>query len=343
MKILIVKTSSMGDVIHMLTALSDAGQLLNDVTFDWVVEEGFAEIPAWHPLVKRVIPFALRRWRKKIIRSLCSREFWRFWRELRKTKYDVVVDAQGLIKSAAVTYFARGKKIGLDKKSLTEKLARFAYQKKLSVDITQHAVWRMRHLLALALNYEVPNTEPNYGLSRTQFKNLSQAYQPYILFLHGTTWKTKCWPKYYWMRLAKLVTSSNYKVVLPWYTLEEEERANAVASQVVAAKVLPSLSLSQMAGVIAHAVAVVTVDTGLGHLSAALNMPTVALYGPTDPNWIGIKGQTTVWLDSAFECVHCDSRDCHYQKTAAVFPACFSSVTPELVWEALKNMISKKR
>ncbi|MBU1558383.1 MAG: lipopolysaccharide heptosyltransferase I, partial [Gammaproteobacteria bacterium] len=169
MKVLLVKTSSLGDVIHMLPALTDAGRAISDIQFDWVVEEGFSEIPTMHPLVNRVIPVAIRRWRKNPVKALMSSQWKSFVKALRETKYDYVVDAQGLIKSAVITRMAKGLRVGLNKPSLTESLAAFAYQKKVAVDLKEHAVFRMRSILAQALDYPLPETPADYSLGKEKF------------------------------------------------------------------------------------------------------------------------------------------------------------------------------
>src|SRR5688572_18968850 len=184
MRVLIVKTSSMGDVIHTLPALTDAGQHYPAIQFDWVVEENFQEIPAWHPLVRRVIPVAFRRWRK----TFFSRKTWAEWKTyqkiLSKEPYDVIIDAQGLVKSAFLTFFAKGERSGLDWQSAREKLASLSYQQKYTVNFYQHAVVRMRQLFAAVLKYPQPTSLPDYGVDRTRFV-LDKASDPYLIFLHG--------------------------------------------------------------------------------------------------------------------------------------------------------------
>jgi heptosyltransferase-1 len=194
MRVLIIKISSLGDIIHTLPALTDAGKAISDISFDWVVEESFAEIPAWHPLVDSVIPVALRRWRKNPLRALYNKEWRKFYRQLKAKQYDMVIDAQGLIKSAILCRMARGLRVGLDKQSLTEPLARFAYQKTVTVDLQKHAIYRMRNIFAQALQYPIASTNPDYGISITQFNNrnhsiniLNKEINNYFVFLHGTT------------------------------------------------------------------------------------------------------------------------------------------------------------
>jgi heptosyltransferase I len=342
MHVLIIKTSSLGDLIHTFPALTDAGKMLPGIRFDWVVEENYAEVPSWHPLVDQVIPVAIRRWRKNPLKSLFSQEWKKFRRQIREKKYAMVVDAQGLIKSAVLTRMARGLRVGLDKKSLTESLARFAYQKTITVDLKGHAVTRMREIFARALNYTIPNPDVvNYGISEEIKKSFSvkEISSNYLVFLHGTTWVTKKWPDEYWEELAKIAAKAGFKVFLPWGNKEEQERAKKIAKHGGAIEVLPRMNLTDIAGIIANAKGAIAVDTGLGHLSAALDVPTISLYGPTDPKWIGTEGQKAVHLLAKFECVLCGNEVCRYKKATKVKPACFANLTPGFVWEKLWGLI----
>ena len=205
MRILLIKTSSMGDVIYTLPALTDASLAIKNISFDWVVEKPFAEIPAWHPNVKKVIPVELRRWRKNILARDTRLAFGEMCSELIKEPYDLILDAQSLVKSALLTYFARGKRVGLNFRSAREPLASFAYQRKYKVNFYQHAVSRMRSLFSQALGYALPDTGPDFGLAKNTFPAIVTD-QPYLVFLHGTTWSSKQWPEEYWISLAKLAT-----------------------------------------------------------------------------------------------------------------------------------------
>jgi len=108
MRLLIVKTSSLGDVIHTLSAVSDAAAASPGLVCDWLVEEAYREVPAWHPAIRRVIPCALRRWRRAPLAAWRSGEWSRFRADLRQDAYDLVLDSQGLIKSAFLAIQARG-------------------------------------------------------------------------------------------------------------------------------------------------------------------------------------------------------------------------------------------
>ncbi len=337
MKVLITKMSSLGDVLHTLPALTDAGEAIPGIEFDWVVEESFAQLPSWHPLVKKVIPLAFRRLRKTPLKSLFSKEWRAFKRELRKTHYDLVIDAQGLIKSALIARLARGPKAGLDKNSIWEKPACLAYQHCYAVNPELHAVQRVRGLFAQALGYDLPTTSASYGIDRQQF--VTNSNESYFILLHGTTWVTKLWPEAYWIELAKLMTAAGYQVRLPWGNEEEKARAERIAAQCEQAIVLPKLSLNAVTQELAGAKGIVAVDTGLGHVAAALAVPTVSIYGPTDPNKTGTVGDNQIHLAAQFECAPCLQRQCQYRGASEVTPACFTTVTPQQVWGSLRPII----
>ncbi len=340
MRVLIIKTTSLGDLIHTLPALSDAKKAIPDIRFDWVVEEPFQEIPAWHPAVDRIIPVALRRWRKQGWHRVKLREPLQFLKELRQQKYDAIIDAQGLFKSAMLTVLARGgKRIGLSWKSAREPLASLFYQKRAVVPWGQHAVTRARALFAGGLGYSLPTSVADYGIDVDRLSPISTT-TPYFVFLHGTTWDTKHWPEVYWLELAKLVSEAGFSLQLLWGNEIERARAEKIASGLPMATVIPKkLRLTEAAGVLAAARGIVTVDTGLGHLAAALGVPSVGIFGPTDPKNSGTLGQRQSHLAADFVCAPCYQRECHYKGNKPVDPPCFANLTPALVWRTLTQQI----
>jgi len=215
MKVLIIKTTSLGDVLHTLPALTDAGEQIPGIQFDWVVEEPFCEIPTWHPLVNNVFSCALRRWRNTWWKPSTRKEFKALKKQIQAEKYDVVIDAQGLLKSAVLTRFANGRRCGLNRFSAREPLAALFYKHAYHIPRAQHAVTRTRQLFSHALNYALPTSEINYGIDKTKLIAENQPQQ-YLIFLHGTTWPTKLWPNEYWQHLAELVKPSEYTIKLPW-------------------------------------------------------------------------------------------------------------------------------
>lgn len=299
MKVLIVKTSSMGDVIHTLPALTDAQKAIPNIQFDWVVEQPFAEIPKWHSAVNQVIPVAIRRWRK----NLLSTQTWQAWKsykqQLQATQYDAIIDAQGLLKSAVlVTRLAHGTKYGYDKQSAREGLSSCFYDRTFDIPYQQHAVERIRKLFAMALGYDLPTTIGDYGIADKFAKNLANptACNPYIVAIHATTREDKHWQEAYWVELLQQLSKQGIAIHLPWGNDKEKARAERLAQVSSLVKVLPKLTLAELALEIAGATAVVSVDTGLSHLTAALDKPNVILYGATDPKLIGAYGKQQHYL-----------------------------------------------
>ena len=346
-RVLLVKTSSLGDVIHALPAVTDAAQALPGIRFSWVVEEAFAQIPGWHPAVEQVIPVALRRWRKHPLATWRSGE-WRDCRALlRDSPVDAVIDAQGLLKSAWLTRYPSAPVHGLDSKSARESIAARFYDHQHAVPRDQHAVTRVRQLFAAALGYAVPDSEGDYGLARSRL-GAREPVEPSLMFLHGTTWRTKHWPELYWRRLAELVVAAGVSVRLPWGNDEERARAERIAAGLQGVSVLARLDLTGLARELASSSACVAVDTGPGHLAAALAVPTLSLLGPTNPQLTAARGRQQIHLASDFPCAPCLSRRCTYRPDAeerarfdlqSEFPLCFTRLPPEQVWARLQPLL----
>ena len=295
MRVLIVKTSSMGDVLHTLPALTDAMRAIPGIRFDWVVEEGFAQIPSWHEAVDRVIPVAIRRWRKAWFSAPIKAERKAFRDTVQSVKYDAIIDAQGLVKSAAlVTRLARGIKHGMDWQTAREPLASLFYNRRHHIAKQQHAVERTRELFAKSLSYVKPESQGDYAIAQ-HFLHVSPADSaPYCVFLHATTRDDKHWLESHWRELIGLLQESGLRIKLPWGASHEEARAQRLAQGFDYVDVLPRLSLEKIAHVLAEAKFVISVDTGLSHLTAALDRPNITLYGPTDPGLIGGYGKNQV-------------------------------------------------
>lgn len=338
MRILLVKTSSLGDIIHTLPALTDAQRHYPDLQCDWVVEEAFAEIPTWHSTVKRVIPVALRRWRKQWWKMWFHKEWQQFKQELTRDSYDYVIDAQGLLKSAWLTSQAQGTRYGLDARSARESIASFFYHKRFSVSTQYHAVERLRRLFAQILCYDLPQLPVDYGIVN-HFSEQTTEKQKTIIFLHGTTWYTKHWIDSYWIQLAQRIVNKGYAIRLPWGDERERRRATKIAAIHPKITVIPKSTLSHLAVELLQAHAVVGVDTGLSHLSAALEVPTVTLYGVTHPSKTGTYGQHQIHLRANFPCAPCFNRKCTYQGIATVHPACYSDLSVDKVWQVLQTFL----
>lgn len=289
-RILLVKTTSLGDVIHCLPAVSDLAAHFPKARIDWVVEEPYAGIVTLHPAVARAVPVAMRRWRK----SLASRGTWQemgaFKRELAIEGYDRVIDAQGLVKSALLARLAKGERHGLDASSAREGIATRTYTHRHHVPWTLDAVARNRRLLAQSVGYNAPRGAPDYGISVAPATVAAFDWLPagkYCVLLTGTSDATKLWPEESWLEIARLATKAGYTCVLPHGSATEEARAARIAAPVNGVLV-PRLALPQLAGVLAGAALVLGLDSGLTHLGAALGRPTVGIYCGSRPQDTGV-------------------------------------------------------
>lgn len=340
MRVLLIKMSSLGDVVHALPAVTDAA--LHGVVFDWVVEEAFAAIPRAHPAVRRVLPIAWRRWRRRLFRE--REALADFGRSLRAERYDLVLDAQGLIKSAAVNLAARGSShAGLNFTSAREPWSALACDRRVTVPVGGHAVGRLRQLFADAIGYPVPEDAPAFGLESDAGLDAQRC-----LLLHGTTWASKHWPEAMWAALAADLVAEGWRVDVPWGGEAERLRAQRIADA-SGAEVLPALSLEDLGAEIATSGLVVGVDSGLTHLAGALGRPTVVIYGSTSAVRTGAVGERVVNLQSSLACAPCLNRKCRYRgetlewQGEAVQPACYALLAPERVKEEAVRLLQRDR
>lgn len=289
MRILLVKTSSLGDVIHALPVVSDLLRVFPEILIDWCVEEGFAAIPRLHPGVRRVIPVAVRRWRKHLLSPACWGEMRDFRRALQAETYDYVLDLQGLLKSALIADQARGPVSGYAAEAVREPAAARFYDHTFVIPKNVHAVERNRWLAAAAL--EMPLDLPlDYGIRADLPAVDWLPALPYAVLLTATSRDDKLWPEADWLALGAALADAGLGMVLPAGSPGERARAERLAVHLPGAVVAPPLAIEQLAGVLAGSVGAIGVDTGLTHLAAALGRPTVAIYTATDPGLTGVLG-----------------------------------------------------
>ncbi|MBU6437147.1 MAG: lipopolysaccharide heptosyltransferase I [Betaproteobacteria bacterium] len=286
--ILVVKLSSLGDVIHTAPALHDIVHACPQAQIDWVVEESLVDLPRMMRGVQRIIPVALRRWRSQgWVTSRTREEFSAFRRSLQQSAYTHVVDFQGLIKSAFIARLAPlapgGLRAGLANQtegSSYEPLARWCYDRAVRVPVNVHAIERSRQLAAAVLGYALP-PELGYGMTAPAMEAaLATTLAPrYVVFVHGSSRADKCWLQHHWVALAQEIAARGLQAVLPWGSAAELLAAKEMAARIgPTALVLPRLPLAQVAAVLDGAAAVVGVDSGLVHMATALGRPTVQLY-----------------------------------------------------------------
>lgn len=348
--ILIIKTSSMGDVIHTLPAIEDLYRNLHNIKVDWIVEPGFSEIPAWHLAVNKIIKLPLRKWRKNPLKYIFNGEIISVIKNIRAKKYDYIIDLQGLVKSAIFAKFAKGIKYGLCINSIREKLAAIFYNKKITVLKNQHAITRNRQLLAKIFQYNIDQNDVSYGLNKSIIKNidetlLSKINFPYLVFLHGTTWASKHWPESYWFELAKITTDSGLNICVTYANDKQYQFVQKIAKISNKIHIIPTMSISQAAKLIANSSCVVGVDTGFCHLSAALDQNTISIFGSTDINKSKPLGKNQAYFSSKFSCSPCMSKDCRFSNSSVylkdkIFPPCYKEISPQLIFDEIHKRIN---
>ena len=290
MKVLILKLTSMGDLMHALPALTEAEQNIRDISFDWVVDKAFSSVPGWHPAVDKIIKTDHRNWKKEFFSSESREALNLVKKEINATDYDFVVDMQNNLKSAFLSFLSDHKVSGMDASSSREYPAHWAYSNKVNINKTLHAINRQKELLASSLGYS-PSSDINYGISKIKFLEPKMALPArYVVLVQNASWPTKQWPVACWKDLVKHLDGHGVNVLLPSGTKEELLRAKNIASVSEKATALEILTLNEVAYIIDNADYCICSDTGLAHLSAVVNTPSLTLYGPTDVNLIGTKG-----------------------------------------------------
>ena len=292
-RVLLVKTSSLGDVIHCLPAASDIARCVPGVELDWLVEEQLAEIPRLHGAVANAIPVNMRRWRRDPFGGETRRQISELRQRLRARSYDCVIDAQGLIRTGWLARSAGKPVSGYDRASIREPLASLWYARKFPVSVTLHAAARMRSLAAQAMGYDLP-AEADYGLVVGPSRPAWLGEGRYLVALHATARPDKAWAEPNWVELGRRASDRDLTVVLPWGSAKEREAAEEMASVIAGAVVPPKLSFTEIAALMAGAAAVVGVDTGLTHLASAVGAPVVAVYAASWAEFNGVIGPSFI-------------------------------------------------
>lgn len=312
-KVLVVKLSSLGDVLHTLPIVWDIRKRLSNVQIDWIVEEAY--VPLLTPLqtttefsgLDRIIPIALRRWRRSLFSRQTWREFFAMRQFLRATTYDVVLETQGLIKSALVCALAKKSKHAIvaglgnaTQYSGYEPLARLFYTHSVQVPSQCHAIDRARRVMSCAFDWpplrresEPPQFYPaafSKGLPKLanlfieNIQNTTINQTPYVLCFHSTARTAKRWANASWIELGKSLSECGYQVIFPWGNDAEKQISQSIANHIPGAIVPRGFFIEEAYSLVAHAALIVGVDTGLTHLAAVLGKPTVEIYCDS-PRW----------------------------------------------------------
>lgn len=342
MKILLIKMSSMGDIFHTFPAITDLSQQLPTAEIHWVVEAGFKEIAAWHPAVTKVIPIELRRWMKA--RDAQSWREFKDWKSKLQQEgtYDLVIDAQGLLKSGLVARCAKATAIhGYNRSSARETISSLFYHHGHKVAKEQHAVERTRQLFSQIFNY-TPAKKLNFGINQ-KFAHIQKNPRK-LVFIIGTSWVTKLWATSEWRKLTAIAIDAGYSVEIIWGSNQEQAIAQTIVDSCPqATRPAERMSITAIAEKLVQAAGIIGLDTGFSHLAGALETPTIALYGPTSPTKVGLIGNHTLnfQLSPPLSCMPCHKRQCKWlPENSSDTPECMSRMAAEQVWQALCEKIT---
>jgi len=348
MKILVVRLSSLGDILHLFPAISDLRRRFPDAVIHWLVEPAFAEAVSWHAAVDKVITVPLRAhkkvwWKLPVLLSQLRGR-------LQAEKYDVVLDAQGLLKSAVLSRLPGVPVYGFDADSARESIAAKLYQKTAHIPDGLHVIDKNRELVGQLFGAET-KLPGDFGLDKFRQEHLQGelsdalkqiADQPYIVLLHGTTWNSKYWPEAAWIDLIRNFSQSGLRCLLPWGNEAEKQRANRIkAAGGDTVRVLPELSLTELMELLLHCQAFVSVESGIGHLAAALDVPGVMLHGPTDPGYSGVLGKACTHITSGIYCSPCFKRDCPRITGKQEIPPCQQAINAQQVHTQCMALLSE--
>ncbi len=278
----------MGDVVHTMPAISDIAANVPSAQIDWLIEAPFAALPAMHPAIRTVIPIAWRKWRKRLFAADTRAALAAARAQLKAEQYDLIIDFQGLLKSALWATQARGPRAGYDWDSAREPLASLFYAKRAAVAVNQHAVERSRQLAAAHLNYTVAGPQ-RFGLRAPSAGWMPQAAR-YAVLITGASRPEKLWPESSWQAIAATLTAQGYALVWLWGSAEESERSKRLAAS-ADGEAPPFLTVKGASAVLARASLCVGLDTGLTHIAAAFGVATVGIYCDHEPGLVGITGE----------------------------------------------------
>lgn len=291
-KLLLIKTSSMGDLIHTFPALTDLSRnCQGEYEITWVVEESFVDIAKMHPMTKEVIVFGSRRWKKNIFKRETWQEFNTFKKQLRSEKWDLIVDCQGLFKSAMITKLAAQKgKIptySYSKASIRDPFAARFYDHGYSVEKGLTAIERNRQLFGKIFNY-TPAPLADFGIQHWNEISELTPEHPFAALIHGTSAENKEWPEEKWVEIGHWLSEKGLISILFWGNAREHERAIRMAEQIPNAIVIPRVSIQEAGLILSKASLIIAVDTGFAHLANTQDRPVIGLFLGSHANYAGV-------------------------------------------------------
>lgn len=280
-RVLLVRMSSLGDIIHTFPAATDLGRHVPGVELHWAVEAEYVPLARMHPGVARVIPVALRQWRRAPFAGRTWQELRAARAALREAPYDAILDTQGLLKSVWVAKQARGPVHGFGRGTAREPLVSRFYDRTYEFAPSDHKIFRYRSVAAHAFDYRF-SPQIDYGLAVPPAPEFAPR-SPYVVLMHSTARAAKLWDESSWAAVARHLDARGLVCVLPWGSDAERERAERLAAPLAQALVAPRMGIVEAAGLLGHARAVIGLDTGFTHLAAALRVPVVGIFCDSEP------------------------------------------------------------
>lgn len=348
MKVLIIKASALGDVVHALPVLAWLKSADRTLEIDWLVEEAFAPLLAGHPLLRQVHRLRTRAWRKAGILA-GSREGWRLIGELRREAYDVVLDLQGNSKSGLFTLLSGAPvRYGFARDSVREWPNLLATNRKVvpaerDFHITDRSLAIARAAFPAGTDSRLagplPVSDQAAADVRTKLHEAGLTTGPLIVLHYGTTWPTKLWPLPSWQELARrLVVEVGLRPILTWGNQAELDAVQAIDRHCdQQCLVWPRGSLQELVALLARADLVVGGDTGPVHIAAAVGTSTVSIFRVTDASRNAPRGKGHVSLSAPMECAPCLRKECDRDQE------CAASVTVSAVADAVQTLLGEDR
>ena len=287
MKVLIVKTSSLGDIVHANPIICDLKRNLDDIKIHWLVEESFASLISIFPVEQAIIS-KFRTWKKNIFNKKTILDFINLCHQISSQDYDIVIDLQGLFRTGILCKSENA--FGYDLKSIKEPLGSLFYKNRIHVEKSLHAIYRNRLLLSKVFNYKIELEKPIFSFNLNKKNNLKNI----IFFITGSSNAKKKWSIHNWVKLAKHLEQLNYQIFMPWGTPAEYEECLSIYDQTNNTKILEKMRLDTLVQELSQAKFVIGVDSGLTHLASALDIPTLGLFMHSHPNLTGIKNPNTI-------------------------------------------------
>lgn len=349
MRILIIKTSSLGDIIHALPVLEYLRQVEPTASIDWVVDEAFVDLVSGNPLINRVLLVAFRSWKKAPFSWHTWQEIVSLIKSLRQERYDLIFDLQGNLKSGLVCAFGRAPvKVGFSKANQQECLNGFFTNRKVNfLPSDKNAVQRYLRIVSNSFSIPLESFEPSSDIYTSPDDNACAQQmigavkgRPLILFHNGTTWATKLWHAEGWKQLAGtlLLRYKQAVILLSWGNAEEHALAEEIAGHIGSrAVVLGKMSLKQFVAVLKRVNLVAGGDTGPIHLAAAVGTPTVSFYRCTDGSLNGPLGSHHIVVQSPLSCTKCLRKSCEKDDE------CRHSISVDAMMDAVLTVMRKGR